>query len=114
MSDENSPSDVENQEQNPEVTETNLSVPLETDNQLDSAMREKDTLLSPPDHGWLEQFEMFGIRAFTELEKVAIQGLEEAESEILIALAFKLAVLADNHQPGAIGKLITLIDEARL
>lgn len=123
MSESNSPSDVENQEPNnePEQTEPyhdvelnsavkeDLSHPSDKETQLDSAMREKDsltsdTLVPPPDHGWLEQFEAFGLKAFNELEAVAIQGLVATETDLLISLAVKLLKLARVHDPDAFYK----------
>ncbi len=71
---------------------------------LDEAMRERDTLAPAPDHGWLEQVEAFGIRAFDEIRKVAEQGLEQVESDLLVALAIKLLKLARAHDPDAFSK----------
>lgn len=87
-----------------------------SETQLDEAMREKEsmasaTLVPPPDHGWLEQFEAFGVKAFGELERVALLGLTEVESEFLIQLSVKLIRLARNLDPQALNKFLDSVDD---
>ncbi len=113
MSESNSLNNEEKTEQNLERPDDS---PSEEENQspetqLDEAMREKesmasDTLVPPPDHGWLEQFEAFGVKAFQELEAVALQGLVTAETDLLISLAVKLLNVARSHDPDAFEKAI--------
>jgi hypothetical protein len=115
MNENNSPSDESNQEP---ISE--LDSELENE-ELDEAMREKDSLRSdtepppayaayvggrtetvvppPSEHGWLEQFPAFSGRAFDELEAVAKQGLTEAELSKLLGLAERLVRLAYNQNP---------------
>jgi hypothetical protein len=106
MSEDNSPSNVDNQEQ----TEPNLQKPELEEAMLDLEKLEgpSDTLVPPANHGWLEQFEAFSLPAFQKLEEVAIQGLVEAESDLLLALAVKLVNLASTQDPKAIDKFDTL------
>lgn len=88
MNEDNSPSAEENQEPstNSEPQELKTEPP------------------PPPDHGWLEQFQAFGLEAWKELEGVASQGLVAAETDLLIALAVKLLKLAEVHDPKAVEK----------
>lgn len=79
------------------------SNPSDENNQEHEAV--EDT--NPASHGWLEQFQAFGHAAWAELESVAGQGLQEAESDILIALAVKLINLAKEHDPAAESKFLT-------
>lgn len=72
-----------------EKTETTLEPP-------------RDTLVPPPNHGWLEQFEAFGVAAFERLEMTAAQGLVSAESDLLVELAIKLVKLAELHEPDSL------------
>ena len=130
MSESNSnPSDENNQEQ-PSPSESSDSTSsekpegstlTEEPNQeaiLDSAMREKDSLaaderdtIAPAaEHGWLEQFEAFGAKAWAELEAVAGQGLQAEESVLLVTLAVKLVKLALVHDPEALDKFDTALD----
>lgn len=98
MSEDNSNPSDENNQEHEAVEDTNPE-----------HLGEEDSLTSEPaaSHGWLEQFQAFGHAAWAELESVAGQGLQEAESDILIALAVKLINLAKEHDPAAESKFLT-------
>ncbi len=119
MSESNSPSDEENQELSSELDEndkTDANLVRTDKSQLDEAMLERESLetIAPvcSEHGWLEQFECFGGKAFDELKKVALQGLNDLETELLLALAIKLVSLAQEQDPHAIEKFDALWEAA--
>jgi hypothetical protein len=119
MSDDNSPSNEENQEEklaseqgetvnDPALVVKPESKPTDEVNQDEH----KDTLPPTASHGWLDQFSAFSAEAFEELKKVASQGLVEAETDLLIYLAVKLVKLAEEHNPEALHQFTQIFTEA--
>ena len=111
MTENNSPSDAENQEQKSEK-----APPSQVDPKSENPSEEKnqeDTEPPPPPaktHGWLEQFDLLKVEAIAEIEAVTKGGLEETEVDLLCYLSVKLAHIAQSHNSDSLAKIRAHLD----